>query len=79
MKIESYSLLPIVWIVVAILGLLGVVGWADKQDAQDQQAHYCQMVADGLWPDYDGIYETACSEKEGYPKLPKTPMRESPE
>lgn len=30
----------------------GLVGSMFVEDEQKEQAHYCQMVADGLWPEY---------------------------
>ena len=32
--------------------LMGIVGSMVAEDEQQAEAHYCQMVADGLWPDY---------------------------
>ena len=32
--------------------LMGIVGSLAMDDEQKAEAHYCQMVADGLWPDY---------------------------
>ena len=32
--------------------LMGAVGSMVAEDEQKAEAHYCQMVADGLWPDY---------------------------
>jgi hypothetical protein len=32
--------------------LLGIVGSLAMDDEQKAEAHYCAMVADGLWPDY---------------------------
>lgn len=30
----------------------GAVGAMDAEDEKGQQDNYCQMVADGLWPEY---------------------------
>ena len=32
--------------------LMGIVGSLAMDDEQKAETHYCQMVADGLWPDY---------------------------
>ena len=32
--------------------LMGAVGSMVMEDEQKAQEQYCQMVADGLWPDY---------------------------
>jgi hypothetical protein len=32
--------------------LMGIIGSFAMDDEQKAQNHYCQMVADGLWPDY---------------------------
>lgn len=51
-----------------ILGLIifSIVGTMDMEDQQAQLEHYCSMVElyksdqSKGWPDYDGIYNTAC-------------------
>lgn len=46
--------------------LFGLVGTMDAEDEQLQLEHYCEMVKLHKqdpsigWPDYDGIYDTAC-------------------
>lgn len=46
--------------------LFGLVGTMDAEDEQLQLDHYCEMVKLHKqnppigWPDYDGIYDTAC-------------------
>lgn len=52
-----------------ILLIMGWVGSMDFKDASHQRDHYCMMVADGLWPDYDGIYKNECVAL-GYPAVP---------
>jgi hypothetical protein len=32
--------------------LMGIVGSMVAEDEQQAKANYCQMVKDGLWPDY---------------------------
>jgi len=46
-----------------VLVVVGLV-WGQMGTAADEltaeQAHYCDMVADGSWPDYEGTYDKAC-------------------
>ena len=48
------------------LVLFGLVGSMDAEDEQAQLENYCEMVKlhkqdpSVGWPDYDGIYDTAC-------------------
>lgn len=37
---------------VLIALLMGIVGSLTMDDEQKAEAHYCAMVADGLWPAY---------------------------
>jgi len=37
---------------VAALALFGLVGSMDYQDEVNAELHYCNMVAEGLWPAY---------------------------
>lgn len=52
--------------ILAGLILFGLVGAMDAEDEQAQQDLYCEMVKlhkqdpSTGWPDYDGIYDTAC-------------------
>ena len=47
--------------------LFALVGTMDAEDEKAQLEHYCEMVKlhkqdKSLgWPDYDGIYNTACT------------------
>lgn len=62
---------PTFWYLVPILILL-IMGWVgnmDYEDAQLGQQHYCKMVANGHWPDYDGVYKDECVAL-GYPDVP---------
>jgi len=34
--------------------ILGVVGSMTMDDEQKEQDHYCQMVKEGLWPEFRG-------------------------
>jgi len=54
---------------VLILLIMGWIGNMDFEDAVLQQNHYCNMVAEGYWPDYDRIYEDECTAL-GYPAVP---------
>lgn len=53
--------------ILAGLTLFGIVGGMDAEDEQAQLEHYCEMVKlnkkdpSAGWPDYDGIYKTACN------------------
>lgn len=42
----------------------------DHEEALLQQDHYCKMVANGLWPDYNGVYKDECLDL-GYPAVPR--------
>jgi len=54
--------------ILAGLILFGIIGAMDAEDERAQLEHYCEMVKlhrqdKSLgWPDYDGIYNTACIE-----------------
>lgn len=43
-----------------MLALFGIVGELDLQAAEADQAHYCEMVKAGHWPDYQGTYRNEC-------------------
>lgn len=43
-----------------VLILFGIVGGMDAEDAEASAEHYCQMVKDGVWPDYQGTYRQEC-------------------
>lgn len=49
MKNETQRHLMLAVIVAIFWGLVGSMGVDDEQNAE---AHYCAMVADGLWPEY---------------------------
>ena len=49
MKNETQRHLMLAVIVAIFWGLVGSIMVEDEQGQQD---HYCQMVADGLWPEY---------------------------
>ncbi len=39
---------------------LGVAGASDYKDELEHQKQYCQMVSEGLWPDYQETYDSEC-------------------
>ena len=43
-----------------MLALFGIVGELDLQAVEADQAHYCEMVKAGHWPDYQGTYRSEC-------------------
>lgn len=45
----------------ALLAAFCVVGAMDYDDALLQQAEYCEKVAAGTWPDYQGTFKQECS------------------
>lgn len=49
-------------IVTALLLLIGIVGNMDYQDEVAEANTYCQNVAEGVWPDYNGTYDRWCEE-----------------
>lgn len=42
---------------------LAIVGISDKQTLDDQTREYCNMVRDGLWPDYKETFKAECGGK----------------
>lgn len=60
---------PFFWYLVLILLAMGMVGNMDFEDAVRHQNHYCKMVAEGAWPDYDEVYKDECVAL-GYPAIP---------
>ena len=47
-------------VLLALLGLFGLAGAMDYEDQQAEQENYCEMVREGLWPDYRGTYRAEC-------------------
>ncbi|WZB35724.1 hypothetical protein FtMidnight_44 [Enterobacteria phage FtMidnight] len=45
---------------IAALILFGIVGNMDYEDALLEEKRYCENVAEGVWPDYKGIFEAVC-------------------
>lgn len=48
-------------IALVILAALNWVGSMEKEDQEMAQAHYCDMVAQGAWPDYKKTYQEECN------------------
>lgn len=46
-----------------MLVCLAIVGISDKQRMDDQTREYCNMVRDGLWPDYKKTFKAECGGK----------------
>lgn len=59
---------PTFWYLILIMLIMGMDGNMDFEDAVLHQNHYCNMVAEGYWPDYDRIYEDECVAL-GYPAV----------
>ena len=47
--------------IVAFVALLGMVGQMDFEDEARAHLLYCDNVANGVWPDYDKIYDSECT------------------
>lgn len=60
---------PTFWCLLLILAAMSWVGSMDYEDALLGQQYYCKMVANGHWPDYDGVYKDECVAL-GYPAVP---------
>ena len=41
-----------IMVVAVLLAVYGIVGAMDYRDEQRAEAHYCEMVESGYWPDY---------------------------
>lgn len=54
------KLLTGIGIIIAVV-LFGIVGRMDYEDELKSQAHYCEMVSEGAWPDFKGIFEESCT------------------
>ena len=52
----------------ALLGLFGLAGAMDYEDQQAEQAHYCEMVKAGFWPDFQGTYRRECLPPKSVPR-----------
>jgi hypothetical protein len=39
-------------ILLAVLTVLGAVGRMDFEDEMQEEAHYCEMVQSGAWPNF---------------------------
>lgn len=54
MNLTTIDPLRVLLLVLALV-CLGIVGHLDAEDAELEADHYCQMVRDGYWPNYQGI------------------------
>jgi hypothetical protein len=55
-------------VLLALLGLFGLAGTMDYEDQQAEQAHYCDMVKAGHWPDFQGTYQSECRTPKSVPR-----------
>lgn len=55
-------------IATALVLLMGLVGRMDYEDQQADQAHYCEMVKAGFWPDFNGTYRRECLPPKSEPR-----------
>ena len=55
-------------VLLALLGLFGLTGAMDYEDQQAEQAHYCDMVKAGYWPDFQGTYRSECRTPKSVPR-----------
>ena len=51
-----------------VLAAFGFAGHMDYEDQQAEQAHYCEMVKAGFWPDYQGTYRRECRTPKSGPR-----------
>ena len=51
------------WVAVALI-VVALMAWGQMDTAANEldaeQAHYCEMVEQGNWPDYKETYEESC-------------------
>ena len=50
-----------IMVVATLLAVYGIVGAMDYRDEQRAEAHYCEIVESGQWPDYREM-EDNCNE-----------------
>ncbi len=55
-------------VLLSLLGLFGLAGAMDYEDQQAEQAHYCDMVKAGYWPDFQGTYRSECRTPKSVPR-----------
>jgi hypothetical protein len=51
-RILIACLLPLLVIII-----FTITGQMDYEDEVRESVHYCNMVADGIWPDYNNLYD----------------------
>ena len=47
-------------IILVVLLAIGVVGGMDADDEQKEEDLFCEMVEQGVWPDYNKSYQSKC-------------------
>ena len=57
--------------ILAFFAAFGLVGGMDYEDEKAQAALYCDNVASGVWPDYEGTYVSECEKTHGPKKVAK--------
>ena len=45
------------FVIALLIGLLSLLGWMEKKDNDVSEKYYCQMVHEGVQPDYNGAYK----------------------
>ena len=50
---------PILAIII-VMAIWATASTMDYGDGVQAEAEYCRHVRDGLWPDFQGIYEEVC-------------------
>jgi hypothetical protein len=53
---------------IALLIVFGLVGHWGFEAQQADEAHYCEMVKAGYWPDYQGTYRRECLPPKSVPR-----------
>lgn len=52
------------FVTVIIISLLVLSCEMESEDKASELVAYCQNVQDGVWPDYEEKFDSACSEKD---------------
>lgn len=68
-KLEAFTYLTIMLIIFAIVSNM------DYEDELLEQQHYCDMVEQGHWPDYEEKYDEVCNPE----STPETTKKEGQE
>lgn len=48
------------YLIMAVIMIFLLVSWMDHIDEQREQANYCENVAKGYWPDFNGNAAEVC-------------------